>query len=234
MVGWIKMKLGMEVGLGPGHIGLDGDSALSPQKAQPRHPIFGPCLLWPNGWMDEDATWYGGRLWPRRHCVIRWGSSFPLKGAHHPHHFSAHVYCGQKMGDGGGGHWLVRMEWCPAGWSVCLPLLIFCCTIKSRSSLLAPAHPGGPGKRAIKWLWWWWSIVANGHPFQLLLSTCWHLILASAFFFFYIAVCKFLYFVVCWFMILVVAVMSCNTKGCLIMLCCFLITGLLPLPTYKM
>ena len=27
------------------------------------------------------------------------------------------------MGDGGGGHWLVRMEWCPAGWSaVNLPL----------------------------------------------------------------------------------------------------------------
>jgi len=24
-----------------------------------------------------------------------------------------------KMGGGGGGHWLVRMEWCPAGWSVC-------------------------------------------------------------------------------------------------------------------
>jgi len=21
------------------------------------------------------------------------------------------------------------------------------------SSLLAPAHPGGPGKRAVKWLW---------------------------------------------------------------------------------
>jgi len=34
-----------------------------------------------------------------------------------------------------------------AGWSVCLPLLIFPCTIKSRSSLLAPAHPGGLGKR---------------------------------------------------------------------------------------
>ena len=48
------------------------------------------------------------------------------------------------------------------GWSVwsgaqpdgqCLPLLIFPCTIKSRSSLLAPAHPDGPGKRAVKWLW---------------------------------------------------------------------------------
>jgi len=41
----------------------------------------------------------------------------------------------------------------PAGWSVCLPLLIFPCTIKSKSSLLAPAHPGGPGKRAVERLW---------------------------------------------------------------------------------
>jgi len=54
------------------------------------------------------------------------------------------------MGDDGGGQWLVWMEWRPAGWSVCLPLLIF---IKSKSSLLAPAHPGVPGKRAVKRLW---------------------------------------------------------------------------------
>ena len=66
---------------------------------------------------------------------------------------TVHPAC-KNMGDGGGGHWLVRMEWRPAGWSVCLPLLIFPCTIKSRSSLLAPAHPGGPGKRAVKRLWW--------------------------------------------------------------------------------
>jgi len=59
----------------------------------------------------------------------------------------------QEWEDGGGGHWLVRMEWCPAGWSVCLPLLIFPCTIKSGSSLFAPVHPIGTGKRAIKWLW---------------------------------------------------------------------------------
>jgi len=53
----------------------------------------------------------------------------------------------QKMGgDGGCGHRLVRMEWCPDGWSVCLPLLIFPCTIKSRSSLLALSRPGGHGK----------------------------------------------------------------------------------------
>ena len=30
---------------------------------------FGPCLLWPNGWMDQHATWYGGRSQRRRHCV---------------------------------------------------------------------------------------------------------------------------------------------------------------------
>jgi len=27
------------------------------------------------------------------------------------------------------------------------------CTVKTRGSLLAPAHPGGPGKRAVKQLW---------------------------------------------------------------------------------
>ena len=49
------------------------------------------------------------------------------------------------------------MEWRPAGWSVYVPLLIFPCTIKSRSSLLALVHPGGPGKKAVKWLWWYQS-----------------------------------------------------------------------------
>ena len=45
----IKMKLGMQIGLGPGHIVLDRDPA-PPKGAQP--PIFGPCPLWPNGLMD--------------------------------------------------------------------------------------------------------------------------------------------------------------------------------------
>jgi len=52
--------------------------------------------------------------------------------------------------DGGGGHWLVRMELRPAGWSVYLPLLIFPCTIKSRSSLLTLAHPGWSRKNGRK------------------------------------------------------------------------------------
>ena len=54
-VGWIKMKLGMQVGLGPGHIVLDGDPAPPPPKGG-GPPIFGAYLLWPNGRMDQDAT----------------------------------------------------------------------------------------------------------------------------------------------------------------------------------
>ena len=51
--GWMdRMKLGMEVGLGPGHIVLDGDPAPPPERGTAPTPIFGACLLWPNGWMD--------------------------------------------------------------------------------------------------------------------------------------------------------------------------------------
>jgi len=39
-----------------------------PQGAQ-QPPLFGPCLLWPNRSMDQDATWCGGRPRPRRHCA---------------------------------------------------------------------------------------------------------------------------------------------------------------------
>jgi len=73
--GWIKMALGVEVGLGPGHIVLDGEPAPLTQKGCRAPPIFGPFLLSPNGWMRQDATWYGGRPQPRRRCV-RWGPSF--------------------------------------------------------------------------------------------------------------------------------------------------------------
>jgi len=70
---WIIMKLCMEAGLSPGHIVSDFGTQLwarpFPKGAQPPPSIFGPCLLWPNGWMDQDTTWYGGKPWPRRHCV---------------------------------------------------------------------------------------------------------------------------------------------------------------------
>jgi len=59
------MPLGMEVGLSPGDFVLDGDPAPPQKGAEP--PIFGPRLLWPNGCMDQDATWYGGRPRFTRH-----------------------------------------------------------------------------------------------------------------------------------------------------------------------
>jgi len=58
--------------------------------AQP--PIFGPCLLWPNGWTDEDSTRYGSTSRPRPHCVRR-GPSSPAKGhVQQPPPSSACVY----------------------------------------------------------------------------------------------------------------------------------------------
>jgi len=98
------MKLGTEVGHGPGHIVLDGDPALPAQKGHsPRTqfsahicrgdivldgtpkkggrstPNFGSCLFWPNGCMDQDETLHGGRPRPRPRCVRRGSSSLAQK-----------------------------------------------------------------------------------------------------------------------------------------------------------
>jgi len=55
---------------------------LSKKEGVASPQIFGPCLLWPNGWMDQDGTWHGGRPQPRRPCGVRWGPSpLPKKGA---------------------------------------------------------------------------------------------------------------------------------------------------------
>jgi len=95
--GWTKMPLGTEVNVGPGDFVFDGDPAIPRKKGNTHpHPIFGPCLLWPNGWMDQDASWYGGKRLPRRRCV-RWGCSSPPWKGHSPS-FSVHVYCGQTAG----------------------------------------------------------------------------------------------------------------------------------------
>jgi len=75
-VGRIEMKLGMPVGLGPGHTVLDGDPDPLPKGAQP--PIFCPYQLRPNGCMDQDVTWYGARPRLRRLCVSG-GPRSPLR-----------------------------------------------------------------------------------------------------------------------------------------------------------
>jgi len=87
MAGWIKMALGTEVGLGPVHIVLDGDTALLPKTGGRAPQIFGPSLLWPNGWMHQDATGYGGRPWPTRHCVRCGPSYLQKKGTSTPPNF---------------------------------------------------------------------------------------------------------------------------------------------------
>jgi len=94
---------------------------------------------------------WGGELWrllPNPNVLVAFSALTLLVGWQ-----EGHPACKKYLEDGGDGYWLVRMEWRPSGWSVCLPLLIFPCTIKSRGSLLVSAHPGGPGKRAIERLW---------------------------------------------------------------------------------
>jgi len=77
------MPLGMEVGLGPGDFVFDEHPAPPGKRIHPPDLICGACLLWPNGLMDEDATWYGSRPRPSPHC-IRWGPSCPRKGHSSP------------------------------------------------------------------------------------------------------------------------------------------------------
>ena len=88
-----KMSVGREVSFKPSNM-LDGDvpSFTSPKRG--RAPNFRPMfLLRPNGWMDQDATWYGSRP-PPMPCCVRRGRSFPFpsaKGAQQPPLFSSYL-----------------------------------------------------------------------------------------------------------------------------------------------
>jgi len=100
----------MQVGLGPGHINLDGDPAPPTERgtAAPTlsksmgvgfacvRVIRGPCVLWPKGWIDWYglAIWYGGR--PGHIGLDGDPAHPPQKGAQQPQ-FSAHVYCNQTV-----------------------------------------------------------------------------------------------------------------------------------------
>ena len=55
MAAWIKMSLGTEIGLGLRlrEIVLDVDPCYPQKKGTFTLPHSDPCLLWPNGWMDE-------------------------------------------------------------------------------------------------------------------------------------------------------------------------------------
>jgi len=74
-----------------------GTQLYLPKKgAEPPSPIFGPCPLWPNGWMDQDGTWHGGGPCPG-HIVLH-GDPVPLPQKRGSSKFSAYVYCGHTAG----------------------------------------------------------------------------------------------------------------------------------------
>jgi len=50
-------------------------------------PVCNVGVLWPNGWMDQDETWHGGRPPPWSRCV-RWGPTSPSPNGAQPQ-FSA-------------------------------------------------------------------------------------------------------------------------------------------------
>jgi len=96
ILSWSTITFGTEVGLGPGHIALDGNPSPIPQNRPGQPPIFDPCLLWPNGWTDQDETWHGGRPWPGDTVFDGDPAPVPRRGT--ATQFSAHVCCGQTAG----------------------------------------------------------------------------------------------------------------------------------------
>jgi len=97
MVGGIKMKLGMKVGLGNVHIVLDGDPAAAKRGTARQFSAHVRCGQ-TAGWIKMPLGREVG-LGSRRHCV-RWGpSSRSPKGAQPDSpQFSAYVCCGQTSG----------------------------------------------------------------------------------------------------------------------------------------
>jgi len=89
------MKLGMQVGLGPGHIVLGGDPAAPPPTGHSPPPIFGPYLLRPNGGMDHDVTWYGARPLPRR--LVLDGDPAPLPKRGGPKNFLSMFIAAKRL-----------------------------------------------------------------------------------------------------------------------------------------
>ena len=94
-VGRIKMKLCMQVGLGPGQIVLDGDPAPPPQRGTA--PNFRP--------MSVAAKWLHGSRWhlawrwslSRPHCAS-WGPITPPPKGGRAVSIFVHFYCGQTAG----------------------------------------------------------------------------------------------------------------------------------------
>jgi len=92
-VGWIKMKLGMQVGDGIGHTVLDGDPAPPKKGHSPQFSAHVHCGRMARLIKMPLGTEVG--LSPGDIVLMGTHLPFPKKG-HFPQ-FSAHVYCGQMV-----------------------------------------------------------------------------------------------------------------------------------------
>jgi len=144
------MPLDMEVGLGPCDFVFDGDPA--PEKRHSPHPIFGPCLLWSNCWMDQDATWCAGKPRPRRRCV-RWGRNPPVKRAQPPVFGPCLLWPNGSMDE-------------DATWYGSRPRPRTHCVRRGPSSPVADGHISPPPLFSAH------VYSGQGRPSQLLLSSC--------------------------------------------------------------
>jgi len=98
MVEWIKMKLGMEVGLGQGDIVLDWDPAPLPNWQSPQfsaNVCYGQTAKWIKMKLGMDVL-------AQATLCVRWRSSSPERAQHPPNfrpmYFSGYVYSGQTAG----------------------------------------------------------------------------------------------------------------------------------------
>jgi len=78
-IGWIKMKLDVQVGINHGHIVSDGDQRPLPQRGA------GPNFRLIYGWMDQDATCRKVGLDPSDIVLHRDPAPHPQKGDRAPH-----------------------------------------------------------------------------------------------------------------------------------------------------
>jgi len=98
MATWIKMPLGMELGLGPGDFGLDGNPASPLQKGGRApsqfsvHVYCGQTAGWTKMPLGMEVDVGSGDF------VFDGDPAPPEKRAQSPTQFLAHVYCGQTAG----------------------------------------------------------------------------------------------------------------------------------------
>jgi len=150
--GWIKMPLGMEIGLGSGHVMLDGAQFPPPQKKRGTVPQFSAhvCFGQTAGLIKMPL---GTTVAVGPGYILLDGDAAPQKGhSPPPPEFSAHVCCGQMAG-------LIKM---PLGTEVGLGHIVL-----DGDPALLPKSGTALHQIFGPCLLW-----PNGRPYQLLLSTC--------------------------------------------------------------